>query len=268
MNLRPGYRLTLAPNFHLDPDWGLRIEVGAGIESLDGAFFPRGPWRPPTAAELTLLTVGSPAAPGRLPMLGEEALTPELSPDTFALFRLPDHLREGWWELVDAAADAAGPIQGFEGFAGRVAEFLAFKGLPAPTAVHMEAVLTAAGERSIRRDPDTGKPAGLGPTVPPWSGLPPATAPRLHAVANLGDEASALVLLNLPLAALAELPLGETVGEVVAHFCRACPEYPPVRVRLGPGEGCQLPIGGAVVDGDPTRKTEPDVLLLISATGG
>jgi len=50
----------------------------------------------------------------------------------------------------------------------------------------------------------------------------------------------------------------------VRQFLFAFPDYPTVRVRLGPGEGCRLPPGGLILDGDPTGKEEPDMLLLIS----
>jgi hypothetical protein len=89
---------------------------------------------------------------------------------------------------------------------------------------------------------------------------------------NLGDEPSGVVLINLPVAALAselatrtpDEPCAATVGEVVERFCRNCPDYPTVRVCLAAGEGFWLPPGGLVLDGDPSAKDEPDVLLLIS----
>jgi hypothetical protein len=51
------------------------------------------------------------------------------------------------------------------------------------------------------------------------------------------------------------------------RFIRAFPNYPPVRVRLGPGEGCRLPADGLILDGDPSGKAEIDMLLLISDDG-
>jgi hypothetical protein len=142
----------------------------------------------------------------------------------------------------------------------------------------MDAVVTAAGGQSIRRDDATGRQAGLGPTVAPWTPWPLRAVPasRLWGVVNLGDEDTALVVLNLPPAALAaELarrcpvnPATVVVGELVGRFLRAFPDYPPIRVRLGPGEGCRLPADGLILDGDPSGKQEPDVLLLISEDGG
>ena len=274
MILLPGYHLTVAPKFHIDANWATRVTVGAGLENLDGAFFPAGPWRAPTVAELASLT---PEPTGTLKAIGENpavrlAPTPVLPTDSICLFRIPEHLRSAWWSLLDAAAWSGGPLQGFDGFAAQVSAFLAFKGLDVPGSTRMEAVVSAAGVRSIRRDPETGQILGLGSTIPPWATWPPdQTVPRLRAIVNLGDEPSGLVLLNLPFAGAAELvrqhatePEPTTVGELLGCFFRACPNYPPVRLVLGPAEGYWLPAGGVVLDGDPTGKTEPDVLLLIS----
>lgn len=277
MTLLPGRRLAVAPRFGLEPDWPGRLAVGAGLEEVGGKFFPRGPWRPPAAGELALLVAApEPPPPGTLPVLGGGDGTGAVrdADGAVALFQIPEHLRAAWWDLLDAAAAADRPVEGFDGFAGQVAEFLAFKRLGLPAGVHAEAVVTAAGERSIRRDPETGSAAGLGPTVAPWSAWPPAgeVVPRLCAVVNLGDEPSGVAFVNLPPPGLAaELATREpaapppaTLGELVGRFLRARPDYPPVRVRLGPGEGCRLPADGLILDGSPEGKTEPDVLLLLS----
>ncbi|QDU22269.1 hypothetical protein [Urbifossiella limnaea] len=276
MTLLPGCRVAVAARFHLAADWPARLTLGAGTDEADGRFFPRGPWRAPTAQELALLVAAD--APGRsLPLLGEPDPPPADAPDTpdtLGLFQLPDHLREAWWDLLDAAAGDGGGVRGFDGFAARVGEFLGFKRLGLPAAAGMEAIVTAAGERSIRRDPDTGRPSGLGPTVAAWAAWPPnagRSPPRLWGVVNLGDEPSGVVLVNLSLPDLAAALASRepdappaTVGELVARFLRAFPDYPPVRVALGSGEGCRVPPGGLVLDGDPTGKRDPDMLLLIS----
>jgi hypothetical protein len=132
----------------------------------------------------------------------------------------------------------------------------------------MEVLVTAPGARSIRQNADTGQPSGLGSTIAPWSAWPPrAPAPRLHALVNLGDEAAGVVLINVPLPAL----VGEiasqshaTVGELTTSFLRTRPDYPPVRLRLEPGEGCRIPATGLILDGDATDNAEPVVLLLVT----
>lgn len=271
MTLLPGCRLVVAPRFHLAADWPARLSVGSGVDDVGGKFFPRGPWRAPTPGELAAL-VHSPDVPGVLPMVGDAVDPGGVPDDAVWLFQIPEHLRLAWWELLDAAAETGGPLDGFDAYAAKVGDFLAFKRLSGVAAVRMEAIVTAVGERSIRRDPDTGKPSGLGPTVAPWAGLPPGSGvPRLRTVVNLGDEPSAIVFINLSLPGLAEELVRRTsgvvpatVGDLVCGFLRTCPDYPPVRVRLAAGEGCRLPPGGLILDGDPTGKEEPDVLLLIS----
>jgi hypothetical protein len=254
-------RLSVAPRFHLAADWAGRLAAAAGVSEAGGRFFPRGPWRPLTPDEITRLTSGPGPSPGEDPGAG-------------CLFRLPDHLSAAWWELLDRSAAAGGAsLPGFEGFTDRVTEFLKFKHLGPPPTLRMEAVVTAAGRCSLRSDPETGAPAGLGPSLPPEAAcpLPDGPLPRLWAVVNLGDEDTRLVLISLPISGLAaDLslrapgPPPPTVGELVGRFLREFPDCPPLRLRLGPGEGFRLPPGGLILDGDATDKQEPDVLLLIS----
>ena len=172
------------------------------------------------------------------------------------------------------AAGVAG-LPGLEDFTRQVAEFLRFKQMAVPPGLRMEAVVTAAGRCSLRSDRETGAPAGLGPSLAPWAVCAPpegGAQPRLWAVVNLGDEDTRLVLIAVPIQGLAATlaprhpgrPVPTTVGEVVGWFLREFPDCPPIRLRLGPGEGFRLPSGGLILDGDATDKQEPDVLLLIS----
>jgi len=208
MNLLPGCRFSVASRFHLEANWPKRLGIGAGVEQADGAFFPRGPWRTPTAAELAALVGGDP--PSRsLPLFGAEEPPPTGrttdAPDAIQLFQMPEHLRETWWGLLDEAAETGGPLRGFEAFAAQVTEFLAFKHLDAPANARMEAVVTAAGERSIRRS-QAGRPAGLAPTVAPWTPWPTVNATavaRLWGIVNLGDENTGVALVNLTLSNVA-----------------------------------------------------------------
>jgi hypothetical protein len=259
----PRCRLTVAPRFHLAPDWAARLAVGAGVLEEDGRFFPRGPWRPLTADEMPLL-------------ISSAEHDPDKDAEAGCLFQIPGHLRAAWWDLLDRSVEAGGgALPGFEDFAGQVAEFLRFKHLEVPPGLQMEAVVTAAGRCSMRSDPETGAPAGLGPSLAPWAACPlpqRGALQRLWAVVNLGDEDTRLVLIAVPIQALAAdlasrhpgRPLPATVGELVRWFLREFPDCPPVRLRLGPGEGFRLPAGGLILDADATDKQEPDVLLLIS----
>jgi hypothetical protein len=262
MTLGPGYRLAVAARFHLDAEWESRVSLGRGVEEVGGGFFPLGPWRPPTADELSCLLANSKSG------VQEEG-------DALLLFRLPDHLLAAWWDLLDAAAEEGGGVRGFDAFAARVREFLAFKALATPGPLKMEVAVAAPGRRSIRSDPATNGPGGLGPTVAPWSPFPAAgvPVPRLHVIANLGDEPTGVAFVNLPPDALAaevarcrrDVPASATLGEVATAFLRACPDYPPARLRLGPGEAVRLPAGGLILDGNPGGNQEPAVFLLVHA---
>jgi hypothetical protein len=231
--------------------------MGAGVQEADGRFFPRGPWRPLTADELTLLTSN-----------------PESDAEAGCLFQVPGHLLAAWWDLLDRSAGAGdAALPGFEDFTRQVAEFLRFKHVDVPPCLHMEAVVTAAGRCSMRSDPDTGAPAGLGPSLAPWALCPPPEGgvPRLWAVVNLGDEDTSLVLIPFPIQALAAtlaLPHPDqppaTVGELVSWFLRESPDFPPLRLRLHSGEGFRLPPAGLILDADATDKHEPDLLLLMT----
>ena len=254
--------LTVASRFHLDPTWAARLAVGAGVSEADGRFFPRGPWRPLTTDEMTRLVEADESGPEK---------------DTGAgcLFQIPAHLRAAWWDLLDkAAATGGGTLPGFDDFTGQVAAFLRFKQMEVPPRLEMEAVVTAAGRCSMRSDRDTGIPAGLGPSLAPWAAFAPpeGALPRLWAVVNLGDEDSYLVLIAVPIPELPTYlasrqpgrPQPTTVGELVERFLREYSDWPPIRMRLGAGEGFRLPAAGLILDADATDKREPDVLLLIS----
>jgi hypothetical protein len=233
--------------------------VGTGVSEADGRFFPRGPWRPLTADEISLLIAA-----------------PEEDAESGCLFQIPAHLRAAWWELLDRSVEAGdAALPGFEDYTRQVAEFLRFKHMDVPPSLQMEAMVTAAGRCSMRSDPETGAPAGLGPSLAPWAAcaLPEGSVlPRLWAVVNLGDEDTQLVLIAAPIQTLAAdvalrhpgQPLATTVGELVDRFLREFPDCPPIRLRLGPGEGFRLLAGGLILDADATDKQEPDVLLLIS----
>jgi hypothetical protein len=249
MTLQPGCRLTAAPHFRVEPDWPSRLSLGQGIDEEDGRFFPRPPWRPPTAAELALLTT----APG----------APELQ-----LFALPEHLRSFWWQLLEQAGQlGAGPLPGFDDFLARVDAFLAFKQLPVPAALRGEAVVGRAGQRSLRWDAEACRPAGLAPSADAATRYPlPPDPPRLWGGVNLGDEATALVFLNLTSPQQEQelqqrgpgAPRPTSVGELGKAWLRTAADYPPVRLRLGPGEGVRLPDDGLILDGCPEDKREPD----------
>ena len=54
------------------------------------------------------------------------------------------------------------------------------------------------------------------------------------------------------------------LGDEDTKFQEVFANYPPIRLRLGPGEGFCPPSGGLILECDATDKKEPDVLLFIS----
>jgi hypothetical protein len=255
----PRCLLSVASRFSLEPNWPARLAVGTGVRETDNHFFPCGPWRPPSPDELALLISG-----------------PEENAEASCLFQIPGHLRSAWWDLLDRSVEAQdAALPGFEEFSGRIAEFLRFKNMDLPPRLRMEAVVTSAGRCSMRSDPETGTPAGLGPSLAPWAAcasLQGSAQPRLWGLVNLGDEETHLVLILVSIQEMAadpacwrpDRPQPTTVGELVGSFLREFRDDPPIRLRLAPGEGFRLPSGGLILDADATDKQEPDVLLLIS----
>jgi hypothetical protein len=269
MTLQPGCRFVVAPHFHMSADWPQRLLVSAGIAEADGCFFPLPSWRPPTAEQLSLL-VQTPAAP-----------TPPVElEDCVALFQLPGHLGSQWWNLLEHAPGLLGEgrLPGFESFVTQVCEFLAFKSLPVPEGARWDVVVSDCGQWLVSNGPGTNRSTGLrcnlAPRVPSPQAIEHRWA-RLWGGINLGDEATSVVLINLPCQKVdAELrrrfpdqPAPATVGELSERFLRAFSDYAPVRLILKPGEGYRLPRGGLILDGDRASKEEPDVLLSITLEG-
>jgi hypothetical protein len=202
---------------------------------------------------------------------------PEDLETSVCLFQLPRHLRSEWWaRLEQAAADLEkGGIPGFETFVGQVVQFLDFKDLSLPEGTRCTVVVSNPGQRSVNWRSEAHGPGGLlsnlAPSVPQRGGEEPRW-PCLWGAINLGDEATSVVLINLPCRQLeAELcrripdqTAAASVGELSGQFLRSCPDYPPVRLILGPGEGYRLPRGGLISDAYLADKQEPDVLMLIS----
>jgi hypothetical protein len=251
----------VAPRFYLPIDWRERLLLGAGIEREGEGFFPRSDWRSPDDRELSLLAPD----PTLLPTHQDFA-------DRLCLFQLPRHLTSGWRHLLERArTPMEGRLDGFDAFVAHVAEFLTFKELPVPPGAAFDLLLSTPGLRSLQR---SGVPPGLTFSLAALAPYPVEDAtrwPRLWGGVNLGDESTSLLFINLPASdLLAELrrrypdPFApHTLGELADRFLTLCPDYPPVRLRIEPGEGYRLPTAGILVDGCTLDKTEPDVLLLV-----
>jgi hypothetical protein len=57
------------------------------------------------------------------------------------------------------------------------------------------------------------------------------------------------------------------VGELADRFLSHLADYPPVRLRIEPGEGYRLPAGGILVDACTLDMEGPAALLLIGERG-
>ena len=88
---------------------------------------------------------------------------------------------------------------------------------------------------------------------------------------NLGDEATHLVLLNLPAKRLCALlaeegepdPWSLPSSELASRFFAARADYPLTRIRLEEGEGLWFPGADVVHDGWTGAKHDADVVLTI-----
>jgi hypothetical protein len=267
MNLTPGHPFVVAPFFHQPVDWPGRLLVSGGIEQEQGRFVPRPPWRAPTAAELAAL-VPDRAAVRRGDLDG-----------CLCLFALPQHLQTAWWDLVDRARSAGTThLEGFDVFVGEVAALLAFKELPVPDGASFDLVASQPGQRSIGYSAGGARPEGLAFDVSPqapWPPGPEGRPARLWGGMNLGDEATSVVLVNLAArqvhdllaAGFPGLAPAATHGELAERFLTHLPDYPPVRLRVEPGEGYRLPAGRVLVDACTLDMEGPAVLLLIGDRG-
>src|SRR5262249_40066161 len=150
--------------------------------------------------------------------------------------------------LLEQAAGVLGnaPLPGFESFAGRVGEFLAFKGLPLPEGARCDVVVSQPGQWSVPWGPVPNRLEGLLCNLAPWAAWSEAEELRCRGAwggINLGDEEPSVVVINLSCQQLdAELrrrfpdqPARAAAGELVRQFLRSCSDYPPVRLTLGPG---------------------------------
>jgi hypothetical protein len=233
MRLQAGYRFRGAPQFHRAFAWPDRIRLNGGVNAADPALSPRPDWRPATAEELSLLVDDTD---------GEAAAAADPA-GYLQAFSLPRHLHERWWELADQLA--AGPMEelpAYQTFAREVASFLGFKGLPLPPRCTFDVVLA---------------PAGAAPDRPP-----------MIALINLGGGPASLVFVNLPPARLAQL-LQEQAADpgVVRRFLIAFPDYPLVRLTLGPAEGIWLPPAGGIFQNHPAEDGGLEVWLALRPGG-
>jgi hypothetical protein len=263
MNLLSGFRCAVAPHFHLPIDWSQRLRLGAIVEE-QGCFVPQPPWRPANDEELAQL-VRDPSLPA----------APEDMEASLCLFKIPEHLYSGWWQLLEQSQGlSAGRLDGFDTFVSEVGEFLAFKSLPAPERARFDLAVSKPGQRSIRWDAESGRPEGLRFNLDPqtpWPLTDDCPRPGFWGGINLGNEAGTLVFINVLARQIhhelsrrfPDLPRPATLGELAGQFLKSFPDSPLVGLKVEPGEGYRLPVGGVIVDGSTLDREEPDIQLHI-----
>lgn len=235
MSIMPGYRLGIAPHFHLPIDWSERLQLSSGLLEEDGRVVPRLPWRCPTEAELRVLI----------------ADVVELD-SCVHLFHLPTHLEAQCEALFEQS------MQNFGEFANQVAAYLDFKRLSPPTT--MELMMCQPGQSSTNCDVSNGKSTGFRFT----SGERHA---RQWGRVNLGVEPASVLLINLTADQLHSqiAPSSAILNDLSHRLLDANADYPAVRVQLAPGEGMRFPSTGLLVDGTTLGKEEPECWLVMFA---
>jgi hypothetical protein len=245
------YRLTIAPRFQLGRGLLGRVDRNGGVErGGDGFYSPRNDWRALGAEELSALVAeGS----------GPEALLPATQ---LGLLQIPERIRAAWWR----EAEKSPRTQDFEPVFTALVEFLRFKRLPLPERVHLEVAVNAPDLASTRAAPG-GVRQGLAYRDPSAAGS--ASARQAVGLVNLGDEATFVVLLELPPAALLArlLAAGESRARtlspdrLVNSYFERFPRQSLLRVLLEPGEGLWLSPEGVAHDGWTRGKQDLDVVL-------
>ena len=164
MTLLPGFRLVVAPHFHLAIDWPGRLSLGAPVEQSAQGLVARPPWQPASADELAVLILDPTRTTARAELSG-----------CLCLLVLPVHLRAAFWDLLARAPESGVvPAEGFGAFVAETARFLAFKELPVPAGAVFDLVVT-------RPRPATS-----------------LAAAALWGLINLGEDAASVVFLNVP----------------------------------------------------------------------
>ncbi|MEJ7637603.1 MAG: hypothetical protein WKF75_06325 [Singulisphaera sp.] len=182
-------------------------------------------------------------------------------------------MRSRWWAQAEAGvASPAARLARCDAFAREVDEYARFKELPLPPRCLFQVIATAPDQDSTRFDALRSRSGGLDDTL--MAPLTTAEGPRSRALGgiNLGDEATSLVFLNLPAAAIDDLAPTSSVevsgGEhrppsAGVPRLHGLPSYPLVRLLLQPGEGYWLP-AVALFLMDTPAEAKPDVVLMIS----
>jgi hypothetical protein len=250
----PRYRFVVAPRFSVPRGFEGRLDRNGGIEHDGERAYPLCDWRPLNPEEMAFLLGERPGRDG------------VLSPVDLGLIQIPEHLRAAWWAEAERRGAVPSAGSSFPGVFSKLVDFLRFKRLPLPERVSLSVAVSAPGLLSTRVGrPGAPQGLGLGVAVPTTE----AGGGQALACINLGDEASFIVLLELPPVVLArrlesagvEAPTGLADPALVRQYLDAFPRQSLLRVRLEPGEGVWLSPLGVIHDGWTEGKQDLDVML-------
>ena len=197
------------------------------------------------------------------------------------LFQLPGHLRSVWWELLQQSANdlGSGQLPGFDAFVTQIVDFLAFKELPVPPGAKCDLIVTqresSDGIDKSAREQSPQLVSSI-ESMTPSSQIGEQKRSAVWGGINVGDEIASFAVINFDFHQMAvellsmfpETPRTILVGELANRFLHSCPDYPPVRVTLAPGEGFRLPRLGAILEPCPRNDDgNAGLFLMFRETG-
>jgi hypothetical protein len=232
---------------HFRPTLLTRVELylNSGCERWEGCFRARHDWRSPSQEELEILT-----AP-----LGNAA---ESQSDWIELLEIPGHLDKQWRAIARTlATDTGNASQEYERFVASLASFFRFKKVDVENCAF---TVTAAEPPHRSAFTRGGPPGGLKIGAAEESPL---------LVINLGNEPTALVILNLPIRRLRELVAArgatkEPSSRIPQQFMELFPEYPLVQIVLPVRHGVRFFPDAVVHDAYLAKRNDLDILLRIT----
>ena len=213
MQLESGIRISVVPHFRPTLLTRAELYLNSGSQRWQSCFKARHDWRPPTEQEQRMLTTA-------------EGEAPESQFDRIELLEIPGHLHKEWRPIArKLATDTDSPSEEYERFVAALASFFRFKKVHVENCSFTVMAAEPTHQSGFTRlgDADSLKIGAV------------EESPLL--VVNLGDEPTALVILNLPIRRIRELVASRHVPEsppncITQQFLELFPEYPLVRLVL------------------------------------
>jgi hypothetical protein len=245
MQLESGIKVSVLPHFRPTLLTRAELSLNSGFERRQTCFRARQDWRAPSEEELRILTAPEGSAPG-------------IQSDRIELLEIPGHLYKQWLPIArKLARETDSPSQEYERFVTALASFFRFKKVRVENCSFTIMAAVPTQRSAFTR---LGSPGGLK--------IGTVEESPLLAV-NLGDEPTALVILNLPIRRMRELVASRGVPEgppsrITQQFLELFSEYPLVRLVLPTRHGVHFFPDAVVHDGNTEKKSELDILLRIT----